>query len=904
MVKGLAEDARGPALGLLPLNTLADWAAKGQVAIRQYITLKRDMDAFRNDKQVAADEVVQRWRKVIGKGGKPAAALAGIMHDSTIAGIDPSLTDSATAAKAGYADLRARFVALAPAARALYGEVRDNYVKQADELDKLLLANIAKAMDQQVADAERRHKEELDQIRDQGLKGTERDDAINAAKRRLITATQKLEFGKKSRLAAMRASFEANRVPAPYFPLTRFGQYFATVRAVDGKVISFSRVETKGQLDALVRDLRKAHAGEKIETGVMSNKAEIRSGMDPRLMADVANILGGAAVDEEVMDAIWQRYLQSMPDLSIRKRFIHRGGVSGFQQDALRAYASHMFHAAHQMGRVKFGGDLQELVAQATDQAKLSDSPIQAMKIANELRLRHEWVMNPTNSAWATNATALGFVYYLGASPASAVVNLSQTAIMGVPILGSRYGMGKAVAALARAGRDFMAGKGGVEGAKLSPDERAAFAEFNRRGVVDKSNAHDLAGVGEHGVGYNPTRVRVMKAVSFLFHQAERFNREVTALAAYRLARGAGEGAAQAIDKAADLTWQTHFDYSNTNRPRAMQGDVAKVALLFKNFQINMIYRLFRDVHQSFKGETPEARREARYQLAGIMGMYGLMAGALGVPLLQQIVIPLYGLMFGDDDDDKSAKEQFRGDVIRALGPQLAGMVLDGVPGYLTGVSLTQRMGMPDLWFQSDDRVQNSKDWWNSMVNELGGPVLGMAHNAYNGFNVVRDGKGVARGVEMVAPTAARNLMRAWRYSQEGVVNLRGDAIVPQDGIGLQDVAKQAVGFTPAVVAEQYDRNNEKKNMEKRVGEQRKALLTAYAKAAQTDDQAAMDSVMEDISKFNAKPLGAIRPVTSATIHSSMTTRNRLTSRAENGIIVQNRELNDALNARLPDRVY
>ncbi|MBI1202599.1 MAG: PLxRFG domain-containing protein [Rhodopseudomonas sp.] len=906
MVKGLAEDVRGPAMSLLPLNTLADWAGKGQVAVGQYIGLKRTMDAFRNRKQVDADKVVNKWRKVIGKNGKSAKALADIMHDSTLAGVDPSNTDMETAAKTEYADLRKRFMALSPAARAMYGEVRDDYVAQAKELDQILLEKIQKAMDQQVTDAERRHEAELEDIRDLGLTGQAKDDAIAKADRRLAVAKQKLQFGTKARMAALRKSFEATRVPDPYFPLARFGDYFVTVKNDDGKVISFSRRETAAARNVLEREMRKAYPGMEIDTGVLSNANNVKEGMDPRLMAEVSDILGGAGVDDEVMDAIWQRYLSTMPDLSIRKRFIHRQGVAGFHEDALRSYASHMFHAAHQMARVKFGGDLQELVNQARDQVKTAapSEKILAGKIANELELRHQWVMNPENASWATKATSLGFVYFLGMSPASAVVNLSQTAIMGVPIIGSRFGMGKAISGLMAASRDFIAGKGSVEGANLSADERAAMKHFDDIGLIDKSMAHDLSGVADRGADYNPTRVRVMKSVSFLFHHAERFNREVTALAAFRLARKSGMGMAESLDKAAELTWKTHFDYSNTNRPRLMYSDAAKVALLFKNFQINMIYRLFRDTQQSFAGETAAARKEARYQLAGIMGMYALMAGAMGVPLMQQVIIPLFGLIFGDPDDGKSWKEEFRDSVVHTLGPQLGGMALDGVPGYLTGTSLTQRMGMADLWFQSDDRVQTSQDWWNNMSNDLLGPVWGMAHNAYNGLNVIRDGKGVARGIEMMAPTAIKNLMKAWRYQQEGAVNLRGDTVVPQDSIGVTNAAKQAIGFTPAVVTEQYTRNDEKTNMEKRIANTRKALLDAFHRALASGDQSAQDKVMAEIVKFNAVPINQARAITGATIRASEKTRQRLSNKAENGVVIQNKKLNYMLNQKMPDRVY
>lgn len=901
-VKSLGEDARNIGLGLLPLNVLADWAAPIQVAIGQYIDLKRAMDAFRNKKQSAADETVQKWQKVIGKGGQNAQALSDLMHDSTLAGIDPSRADAETAGKPGYGDLRRRWNALSPAAQELYREVRDAYVEQQNELDAILLENVGKAMDQQIRDAERQYNEELEEIRDRGLTGEEREKAVADADRKFQRATSKLKLGKKARLAALRKSFEASRVPEPYFPLARFGAYFATVRDAEGKVISFSRRETAGARDRLVNDLKRAYPDAKIETGVISNKNDIRAQMDPRLMAEINDILGGANVSDDVMDQIWQRYLETMPDLSIRKRFIHRRGVPGFHRDAMRSFANHMFHAAHQMARVKYGTDLGELVNQAKDQARASgEDSTAAGKLANELESRHAWVMNPENSSWATNATTLGFLYFLGASPASAIVNLSQTVILGVPILGSRFGSGKAIAALGKAAKDFAAGKGGVEGGDLSDEQRRAIRELYDRGTLDQTRAHDLAGVGEQGTGYNPVRDKVVGALAFLFHQAERFNREVTALAAYRLAREAGMDHAAAVDKAAELTWLTHFDYGSGNRPRLLQSDVARVVFLFKNFQINMLYRLFRDTQQAFQGASPQAKREARAQLAGTMGMFALMAGTLGVPLMNLVIIPLYGLVFGDDDE-KSAVEEFRGDVIATLGPQLGGMVLDGVPGYVTGTSLTRRIGMGDLWFQTDDRVQTARDWWSDTVTEIGGPLLGMVHNVYRGYNVIRDDKGVARGIETMMPTAARNLMRAWRYQQEGALSMRGDPIMAE--VSVQDSLKQALGFTPARIAEQYKLNTQKKNMERRINDRRKRLLDAFARAIETDDEAGRDAVLEDIKAFNSVPIHAARAITARTIRSSLRTRARLSQRAEHGIIIQNRRFNHMLNQELPERVY
>jgi hypothetical protein len=78
-----------------------------------------------------------------------------------------------------------------------------------------------------------------------------------------------------------------------------------------------------------------------------------------------------------------------------------------------------MFHAAHQMARLKHAPDMNEAVEQASEQARGADDPVAAGKVANELRRRHQWVMNPKSGAPAVAATQLGFLYFLGATPAA-----------------------------------------------------------------------------------------------------------------------------------------------------------------------------------------------------------------------------------------------------------------------------------------------------------------------------------------------------------------------------------------------------------------------------------------------------------------------------------------------------
>lgn len=911
-VRGRLTDMQPHLLKAVPLNYFSELARPGMEAVDSYLKVKRSLDAYRGRKHAAADDVAQDWMKYarlgFGKDGKAKAAeLAALMHDTTLAGVDPSKADAETREKPQYAQLRKRYLALSDAGKRLYGRVRDAYVQQAAELDRILLDNVRKAQEIARDRAEAEYREELARIAAVKMKPEARKKALEDADRAYKGASTKAQWAMKARLTRLRMAFEASRVEEPYFPLARFGRYFVTARDVDGTVLSFSRRERAADRDRLARDLAAAYPAARIETGVMENASDLRGAMDPRLVAEVEEIVGGSGIDPatmtNVLDQIWQRYLATMPDLSARKRFIHRKGTAGFDADALRAFSSHMFHAAHQMGRLKYGMEMQELVNQTSDQAKKADDPTRAMTLANELRHRHQWVMNPTGGKLAQTMTSTAFVWYLGATPAAALVNMSQTPMLGIPILGARFGgMAKAAAALLKASRDSVAGRGSLGRANLAADERKALEAFYETGLIDRTQSHDLAGVGETGVEYSPLRARVMAAISWMFHHAEVWNREVTALAAYRMARAAGQDWTQAVDAAHDLTWKVHFDYSNASRPRLMQNDFAKVALVFRAHNINMLYRVSRDIHQAFKGDTAQARKEARYQLAGIFGMMSLMAGVTGT-LGFNLLMTIAGAAFGDDDDPFDFEQRFKASVLDILGPQLGGVVLGGVPGHYLGVDLTNRIGMPDLWFRSPSRDLQGKDEFDYWVMNSLGASVSMLGDGWRGISLLREGN-YERGVEAIVPKWARDLIRAQRYAGEGLTNIRGDQVLPSDAMDAWDVIAQAIGFTPAKVTEAWERNSALNNAERRILAKRRQLLNRFALAQQAGDEAARRDALDAIRKFNAAPLHRGLAIGPDTLRQSMKARARNAAKREDGVLIQNRHLGVGLRAQLPERVY
>jgi hypothetical protein len=636
--------------------------------------------------------------------------------------------------------------------------------------------------------------------------------------------------------------------------------------------------------------------------------------MDPKVVGEIDRLLQNSGVGNDIRDALYQRWLETMPDLSMRKRAIHRKGTAGFNTDAYRVYASTAFHAGHQMARLKYGVELQENVNQAEEQAKAISDNTREMALVNELQLRHQWVKNPQSAAWVNWATSIGFVYYMGVSPAAAVVNASQTWMVGAPILGSKYGMGKSLAALSKASVEFLGAiKQEAKTAQsplqflgdfgdlrhapgLSADDKSALNAFYQSGLIDRTQSHDLAGIGDTGTKYNPIRAKLMKVAGAAFHHVEVYNRSVTALAAYRLARQAGQSHLEAVNTAHTLTYAAHFDMSNSSRPRITQNDTMRALTLFRSFQINMLFRISRDMYQAVKAESPQARREARWQLAGITGMMALNAGLTGtigygfVMAAAEIIRNL----FGDDDDPLSFEERFKADVMDILGPRLGGIVLKGVPGELLGIDLTSRIGMPDFWLRSSDRELDGDNLWNYWVEQTAGAGVALGHNFYKGIGMMMDGK-VERGIENMVPKFVRDMMRAGRYAVDGVETLRGDEILPAESLNWHDLAAQTLGFTPAKIDTAFEINNVMKNAEKRMTDKRKEIVNGFAEAVENEDAAAREKAMEKIRKYNASPINRLMPITSQGVKQSLATRARNRARMVNGVLIKNKALSNFL---------
>ncbi|EPC6192706.1 PLxRFG domain-containing protein [Vibrio cholerae] len=742
-----------------------------------------------------------------------------------------------------HVELRPKFARLNAEQKRRYRQMRDHYRAQSERMNKALEENIVRA----VFDAKIR----------------------------------------KAMLAELRQRHE-RAAKGLYFPLSRHGDYWIDFADENGER-QFMMFETKGEMELAAEKLRKA--GFSLNSGMKAQFNAVQKTSLP-FVADVLQLVEKAnmhtSAKESLSDEIYQMYLRTLPARSMRRNFIHRKGVAGFSQDAVRALADQGFRQSRQQARLDHMDILDNHLDSIQKYVHELPNNVEADRVVEELNKRHEWVRNPSRAGWAQKLTSLGFVWMLGLTPAAALVNLTQNLQVALPILGSRYGMAESSKMMSQATAQYLKAaftrnrpRGqGILGSVLTGGEKEAMRRAVAQGVIDVTQAADLAGLAENpNAKYSGTWNKAMNIIGWAFHHAEVFNREVTYIAAYRLAMKKHGDHEKAIADAIKDTWDSHFDYSSINRARFMQSDMAAVALQFKQYSQNMTYYLWANLAKALKGETPEVKSMARKQLLGTLASTFFIGGAGALPLWAiTTAIEAAQEIVGDDDEPFDAETELKRMLAEAFGKENAALIWHGALPSISG-----RISLNDLWVRSINRDVDASTAYVEYMKQALGPVIGGIGVSWaQGLADISNDQ-FARGIERIPPKAIKDVLKTARYINEGGVNTKnGDEIVSD--LTAFELLGQASGFAIGRASLQYDENNAIKNYETFIVKRRQSLMNAYYTAYRLKDGEAMKSVMVKIRKFNQSQYGKRNPITTEGLQQSIKMRLRNISKTQNGI--------------------
>ena len=918
-------------LDMLPLTAIADVVAKDMPQIsklaKDLVNKIQDKAGTRqrylrqvNDTAAALDKVFK---------GKPdqKKKFDKIIGESTLARVDPSKNrkdyEKAPAKLEEYDRLQKQWRELSPESKKAYTTLRDAYAKMYEELKKTLSARIDAiekdpALNKQLKDrvlGEILGKEAIEPYFPLHRKGDYwlQYNAVNPATGNIEPYKEAFESEASRQVAKEQILNDPEILDALRDPkvnqsntdpetLLDFTEYD---RIDEAKKIRQGNVDTAFAFK-LLNEIRRPRKDDKTGKPIK--------------------------LDKQTEKMVLEMLLDAMPERGLARALQQREGVLGFEKDALKTFRERMPNIVTQTVNLQYETDFAQL-SQELSKARgeainapgiTPEGKINVSQTVGHLEEYIEFAKYPQLSTFSRFLKSAGFGMTLGFNVSSVLVNWTNLPVVVLPYLGGKYGYKDANRALFDAHKRFMStswsrtmtgfgdtvfGTAG-EGPSLTnvdytdPDIAPELKQYevlaellDRRGQANTTMTSDALDMENPA---SSTWTKINATMGYMFHQGERLNRQVSAMATFdlemaKIAKDKHGGDVTkltdaelqaAAQEALDATELTNSGALTETAPRFAQSNLGSVIFMYKRFGVSMLYLQARMAKQAVsKMSTEEEKIIAKKQLAGLFATSGLLAGVQGLPLYGVVAFIMNTAFLDDEDEDfDTIASTFFGE----------GMY-SGAINAITGADVAPRIGMTNLVFRSlPNKEQDSLILQG--LEMLGGPVYGVADRAFSGIGLLSEGE-VWRGFEKMVPSAASNVMKSVRYSTDGVTTLRGDPIV--EDIGPLAIGAQAIGLAPASYTQMLERNAVDKRIDRNVNARRTKLLRKYYIAKRSNDLGSMRSLQKDMREFNKD--NPDFQITAETIDRSLAQHERTSdvTKQFGGVTISPRRRESVLKARM-----
>ena len=711
---------------------------------------------------------------------------------------------------------------------------------------------------------------------------------------------------KKNLLSVIRTIYEGEEKIAPYFPLVRRGDFWLSVG--EGRKKQFLMFESKRQRDraakaiALSKNQTLKEALDTKDVRIGNNITELREASKEQstLLRQIFNAIDSSDLTdvdarEELKDAIYQIYLQAMPEQSFRNQFIHRKGIEGFSTDLLRNINTTGAKMSIQLARIKYSPMLRTSLSQAKSSIRATpeyDPFVQSAKNRVNAVLtagRKGDTVDQVLDGLAGTANKLSFFFYLsGAS--SGLIQPFSVYITGLPVLTANHGAGaaKELAKMVTYMNQYGVVRQNADGTKsyvapsiannqdLSPDERRAVQMMTQRGVTTSSYASEVFGykstpteslyfdpqrgvIDNIPVAYGKTKRLGAVLVGGLMHNMERLSREAIYLASFRLGMEKHGDFERAVEQAVADTNECLGNYDMANRPLLMQKSGGKILLQFQMFPLHTYLLLLTNFKRMLPLLNKEGKREAAIKFFGILGTSASVAGITGVPFYGAVM----GLLgwawkeFGKDpewpEDLKSINFDlwFRTKFLpEQLGTGAALLVEHGPLNKLTGLDFASKLSLDTPWGRDTKETKTSRESVTAWAMSHGGPTASMILSLADAHDAWKLGD-TKKAAEKLAPAILRNKLIYDRMKEEGIKDYRGAQIMHPDSIKTGELWGQAIGFRPAISADVLEKNFKFASIENRIENERSQILKRMDIALRNKNFENYREAHNDMKDFN-----------------------------------------------------
>jgi len=853
---------------LPPTAFLVDWVQKEVPQLQATYKLMQKMAGMTNGLLKSAGELTNEVERAFRDDPTLRAKLDKITSVATLAEVDPGTIDTAERSE----KLDTLWRGLGPEGQRVYKRIRDHF----DGLSKYL----SKLLDDQVA-----------------------------------SSTSNL-VDQANLMKKIRAVFEQGGKINPYFPLVREGDFWLSMGS--GATRTFFMAETAAERDNAAREfaadqlLRGANEtetqwnkriddklGELVADSTFEMGNDIRALREKpysqgsnKMLTDVFNAidntdLGSAEANSALKDAIYQAFLETMPDQAFRKQFIHRKGVAGFRVDVLRNVAHTSAKMATQLARIKYSPMLRNALSAAEDSI---EGRLELEPFVNEMKERVDAAIAPKQQSTASNIVSglnkASFIYYLSGASSAMLQPLSifQT---GLPVL-ARYGAfdaAKELAGMMKVWNQVGFHKTNADGTKswvMPSMEYAKGLTPQQRRAYKAAEGMDLFTATQAGAVFNykatPTDklrspgMKVAKgtldALVFggLMNTSERLSREAMFMASFNLNMKEHGDFSRAVDQAVMDTNAALGNYGEYARPAFMNGLGGKVLTQFMMYPLHTASFLITNFKAMVAPMNGKDRAEAAQKFFGTLGTTFILAGAAGLPMFST-VMGMLGAAWGqmkDDDWPEEVRDMdfgfwFRTKCLDDLlggtkigGVKLSELVDRGLANAVTGLDIAGRTSLDNLFFRDTKETATIRESATAIALEKAGPAANMILSVADGVDAAMQGD-YAKAVKKWAPAGFRNFVNAHELATQGAKDNKGAELLSKDSFNTGLLIGQAVGFRADLLANTQYVNFKVIGLEKRIQNERNQLLNNLDREYRKENFDAYDKSLDKIIDFNSR---------------------------------------------------
>jgi hypothetical protein len=188
----------------------------------------------------------------------------------------------------------------------------------------------------------------------------------------------------------------------------------------------------------------------------------------------------------------------------------------------------------------------------------------------------------------------------------------------------------------------------------------------------------------------------------------------------------------------------------------------------------------------------------------------------------------------------------------RIGGVKMSDLVERGPINALTGVDVSSRTSLNNLWFRDTKETADIREAAMALALEYAGPAANGILSVAEGFSAGMSGD-YQKMLQKMSPAGFRNFVNSYILYTEGAKNNKGEELIARDTFTTGILLFQAIGFRPDLLANTQYVNFKMIGLERKIDIERNKILDKLDRAYRKNDAEAYAKYIAEEAKFNAQ---------------------------------------------------